>query len=96
MSKCRWCGKEIIVNKHKPGRASTFCSDNCRYTYWNYQHDDIQNKNKKAVYTIECKHCGKKFQIYGNKNRKYCSVDCYSEQRMDDTDRRYRERIKYE
>ena len=30
-----------------------------------------------AHYNLTCEYCGKEFESYGNKNRKYCSRACY-------------------
>lgn len=71
-NKCLYCGAEIHqMPKQKPKK---FCSDNCRFAWWNKNRD---LKNKKAVYTIKCRGCGKEFTSYGNKTRKYCSHLCY-------------------
>jgi len=32
--------------------------------------------------TMTCARCGKEFTSYGNKNRKYCSHDCYIKARF--------------
>ena len=37
----------------------------------------ILKVNKKAFYTLTCKHCGKEFTAYGNQKRVYCCHDCY-------------------
>ena len=37
----------------------------------------IKEVNKKAFYTLTCKHCGKEFTAYGNQKRVYCCHDCY-------------------
>lgn len=69
---CPNCGIAIIQKpKQKPRR---FCCDKCRLTWWNVNRD---LKNKKALYTLICVGCGKEFVSYGNKERKYCSRDCY-------------------
>lgn len=69
---CKQCGKPLkLIPKHKPKK---FCNDKCRLTWWS------ANKNmlhKKAVYRLTCAGCGKTFESYGNKNRKYCSHHCY-------------------
>lgn len=73
---CQQCGKYIQQNPHRKERK--FCSDKCRMAYWN-SHQDLVNK--KAYYHLTCQHCGKEFTSYGNKNRKYCSRECYAETR---------------
>lgn len=74
---CIQCGAEIIQKpKCKPKK---FCSDVCRRAWWN-EHRDLGNK--KAYYTVVCANCGKEFQAYGDKKRKYCSTPCYFEDRF--------------
>lgn len=69
---CENCGREIRqVAKQKKKR---FCSDKCRNNWWNAH---LTQVNRKAVYKIICPNCGKEFQIYGDKRRKYCSHKCY-------------------
>ena len=75
-SVCLQCGKPI---EQRPNRKEKkYCSDKCRMAYWNTHQDEV---NKQAYYTLVCKHCGKEFVSYGNKNRKYCSRTCYGEAR---------------
>jgi len=33
--------------------------------------------DKKAIYNIICANCGTEFEAYGNKDRKFCSHNCY-------------------
>lgn len=69
---CPCCGTEIVQRqKVKPRR---FCSDKCRYAWW-AMNDEV--KKKKALYRITCRGCGKEFISYGNRERKYCSHECY-------------------
>lgn len=74
---CRHCGERIVqIAKQKPKK---FCSDKCRVAWWKNNADLI---NKKAVYKLTCKNCNKVFESYGNKDRKYCSHNCYIEDRF--------------
>ena len=74
---CEYCGKDV---KQLPGRKlKRFCSDKCRMAWWN-QHQE--NVNRKANYDYVCAYCGKAFTAYGNANRKYCSHECYIEDRF--------------
>lgn len=74
---CRQCGKRLHQEpKRKPRR---FCSDKCRLAWWNDNRDKL---NRKAVYQLICAHCGKEFESYGNKNRKYCTHACYIKDRF--------------
>ena len=75
-SECLQCGKPI---EQKPNRKEKkYCSDKCRMAFWNSHQDEV---NKQAYYTLVCKHCGKEFVSYGNKNRKYCNRACYTNAR---------------
>ena len=70
--KCKFCGADLV---NVPGKkAKKFCNDKCRMAWWNSHQDSV---NRKAYYNLTCKHCGKEFESYGNKNRKYCSRECY-------------------
>lgn len=69
---CPECGRPIAQNPKR--KTKKFCSDKCRNAWWNSHQDRV---DKKAYYTLVCKCCGKEFQSYGNKNRKYCSRACY-------------------
>lgn len=74
---CDNCGKVV---KQLPGRKlKRFCSDKCRMTWWNHHQENV---NRKANYEFTCAYCGKAFTAYGNANRKYCSHECYIEDRF--------------
>lgn len=74
---CENCGRTVAQN---PGRKlKRFCSDRCRNQWWNAHQDQV---NKKAIYEYTCSFCGKPFMAYGNANRKYCSHECYIEDRF--------------
>ncbi|MCI6060834.1 MAG: RNA polymerase subunit sigma-70 [Dorea sp.] len=74
---CEQCGQPV---KQNPGRKQKrFCSDKCRNAWWN---DHMDLVKKKANYECICEKCGKPFVSYGNKNRKYCSHECYIEDRF--------------
>lgn len=74
---CKQCGKEL----HQiPGKkALKFCCKDCRVKWWNTHPDKV---NKKAIYSFTCAHCGKLFTAYGNSGRKYCSHECYVNDRF--------------
>lgn len=76
-NRCRNCG--VVVEQNPKRKKKKFCSDKCRLDWWNSHQEKI---NKKANYTLTCKHCGKSFISYGNKNRKYCSHSCYISDRF--------------
>ena len=69
---CENCGK--IIHQFAKRKPRRFCTDQCRREWWNSHLDQVK---RKAYYTLQCRHCGKEFQIYGDKNRKYCSHECY-------------------
>ena len=69
---CLCCGTPV---QQTPGRKEKkFCSDGCRNKRWNSHLDKVE---RKANYEFVCPHCKKPFIAYGNKNRKYCSHECY-------------------
>jgi hypothetical protein len=75
---CRSCGKPLEqIPKRKP---KSFCCKGCRETWWKTHRDEMQ---RKAFYRIACACCGKEFDSYGNKNRKYCCHPCYIKDRFD-------------
>lgn len=39
-------------------------------------------KNRPEYYHLICRHCKKEFISYGNKERKYCSHNCYIRERF--------------
>lgn len=66
---CLNCGKELKqISKQKPKK---FCSDQCRYKWWS-----LKNSEKKI-----CDYCKKPF-MSSTKNRKYCSHECYINNRF--------------
>src|SRR5690554_1536739 len=74
---CQKCGKRLHQDpKHKTRR---FCSDHCRLAWWNSNRDKL---NRKAVYRLTCVYCGKEFESYGSKRRKYCTHTCYIKDRF--------------
>ena len=71
-AQCMQCGAPL---KWKAGhREKKFCSAVCRAQWWNTHLDCV---NRKAFYRLICKSCGKSFESYGNRHRKYCSHACY-------------------
>jgi endogenous inhibitor of DNA gyrase (YacG/DUF329 family) len=78
-SVCEQCGEPI---DQTPGRKrKRFCSDACRNKWWNAH---LELVKRSAVYTFTCSACGKKFTVYGNSHRKFCSYACYIEYRFGD------------
>ena len=71
---CRNCGKQLTGNSKQE-----FCSRHCRYEW---QKNNAELIPGPANYEQKCKYCGKSFQSYGNKKRKYCSHECYINDRF--------------
>lgn len=74
---CKHCGKQLIQGTN--GQPKKFCSEQCRRLWWKANDNQIV---RKAYYTIRCLECGKKFESYGNKNRKFCGHACYINNRF--------------
>lgn len=66
---CKNCGKPL--SQTVGGRKKIFCSDQCRYAWWN-------RSRHRQPYILTCRQCGERFVSFGNKNRKYCGRDCYN------------------
>ncbi|WP_370767229.1 RNA polymerase subunit sigma-70 [Ruminococcus sp.] len=77
----RNCKKPLEQTPHK--RQKKFCSDFCRMAWWNAHPERVQ---RKAYYTLTCRHCGKQFESYGNSHRVFCSRDCYLKFRRKEAD----------
>ena len=69
---CEKCGIKIKSIKGK--KRKRFCSDRCRWDWWNKHQKEV---DKKAFYTHVCKWCNQEFTSYGNNRRVYCSHECY-------------------
>lgn len=74
---CENCGKEVVQNAGR--KLKRFCSNKCRNAWWNAHQEQV---NRKANYAYICPHCKKTFVVYGNANRKYCSHECYIDDRF--------------
>jgi endogenous inhibitor of DNA gyrase (YacG/DUF329 family) len=70
---CKECGNPLTHNKKKKPRK--FCSDACRMAWWR-SHCSLLKR--KAFYALACAFCGKQFESYGNKKRKFCGRACYA------------------
>lgn len=79
ISICMQC--ENKIRQKERGRTKKFCSDACRHTWWN-ENQDKRSKNDIAIYQYTCAYCGKQCSSYGNKQRKYCSHNCYIKSRF--------------
>ena len=65
---CKNCGAPLPPSA--AGRKRTFCSDKCRYAWWN-------RSRRKQPYRLTCYCCDRPFISYGNRKRKFCSRECY-------------------
>ncbi len=74
---CLYCGAEI--QQHPGRKMKKFCSDVCRYRWWNAHPEQI---NRGQARTMTCPACRKTFSAHGSRNRKYCSHDCYIRDRF--------------
>lgn len=73
---CRECGKEVpLLHGH---RRRKFCSDECRMEWWKAHRNLVKRKTLKA---FQCAHCGKTFYKYPAQKQRYCSRECYLEER---------------
>jgi endogenous inhibitor of DNA gyrase (YacG/DUF329 family) len=74
---CKNCGKPLMQETR--GQPKKFCSEECRRNWWKTNDSQLF---KKAFYTITCVGCGKEFESYGNKSRKFCGHACYIKYRF--------------
>lgn len=83
-TKCK--GEVLCKNCRKPlenfsrNGMKKFCCDSCRFEWWRKNAET----NRKCIRNLICKACGKEFKSYDNKNRKYCSHECYIKYRFKD------------
>jgi len=68
---CRQCGAALVKSG---ARQKKFCSDLCRSAWWSahaylYNH---KNENERV-----CMYCGRVFNSFQSKGRKYCGRPCY-------------------
>lgn len=72
IDKCKNCDSLLV---YIPGhRKKKFCNDKCRMAWWNSHLDKVK---RFANHTEVCSECKKKFTAYGQRERKYCSRECY-------------------
>ena len=76
---CKFCGGKITRIPHSGKKL--YCSDECRRAWWK-EHPGEANHSKDATYKCECSYCKRTFYSYGNRKRKYCSHDCYIQDRF--------------
>ena len=73
-TECKNCGAAL----EKRFSSKKFCSDLCRYKWWRKNAEG----NREYLKINVCKNCSKKFKSYDNKDRKYCSHECYINDRF--------------
>ena len=76
---CKYCGKRIERNPHSGKKL--FCTDECRRSWWK-EHPEESKHSGEATYECRCAYCKRVFYSYGKKDRKYCSHDCYIQDRF--------------
>lgn len=76
---CENCGKPIT--QPPKGRTRRFCSDTCRREWWS-KHPESKQPKSDAMYELTCAQCGRQYESYGNKTRKFCSHGCYIQSRF--------------
>lgn len=76
---CQCCGQ--VMQQPAMGRKRKFCSEKCRRHWWT-AHPENSRKKDTAFYDKTCAYCGQQFFAYGNKHRKYCSHECYVQDRF--------------
>ncbi|WP_051526055.1 hypothetical protein [Butyrivibrio proteoclasticus] len=76
---CKYCGKRLERKPHSGKKL--FCSDECRRLWWK-KHPEEANHGDAATYECRCAYCKRVFYSYGKKGRKYCSHDCYIQDRF--------------
>lgn len=74
---CLQCGK--LVEQNAKRKEKKFCCDVCRMAWWN---SHLELVKRKAVYEHECHYCHKHFVVYSKVQRKYCSHQCYINERF--------------
>lgn len=68
---CLSCGTPI---RRTPGyRGRKYCSDRCRIAWWNKR---PAAPGRRSTRSFACLACGKQFDAYGGRERKYCSRSC--------------------
>jgi len=71
---CKHCGK--LLKQVAGGRSRVFCSNKCRYKWWNIYRPFLGRKNT-AV--IVCLYCKVPFAAYSTGSRQYCSIACHAD-----------------
>jgi hypothetical protein len=67
---CRYCGAAVIQTPKK--RQKRFCSDKCRYRWWNRSRATQAGKGSAHI----CAFCGAQYSSYHGLS-KFCGHPCY-------------------
>lgn len=73
---CLNCGMPVTQTQGYRGRK--YCSDKCRISWWN-KHPAAPGRKKTRSFA--CLACGKQFDSYGKRERKFCSRSCCNSQK---------------
>jgi IS30 family transposase len=76
-TRCKQCGKHLMQTPGK--KTKRFCSDTCRLKWWNNNRNKVI---KKTAIKLTCVYCNNQFESYDNEKRKYCSHECYINDRF--------------
>lgn len=71
---CRECGKRIRRLPHR--KEKKFCSDKCRAKWWAAHAEAF---GRQCYVKTVCTNCGKEFETYPSKQRKFCSRTCFAD-----------------
>lgn len=69
---CKCCGKRVPQTTGR--KQKLFCSDACRYRWWN---KNRQQASRRSLEVKHCHHCGRLFASYPRLQQRYCCHACY-------------------
>ena len=70
--RCLNCGKRLQQEPKKKPRK--FCCVRCCETWWNNNRMSFESKSRCHIF---CAYCGTEFEKYKNSAKRYCSHQCY-------------------
>lgn len=74
---CKQCGAELASVPGK--RKRIYCNEKCRNAWWNDHPDKLKHRTFIVDYCLACR---KEIIIAGKRKKKYCSFDCYINDRF--------------
>lgn len=77
---CLCCGTPLVQIAGRKTRL--FCSSRCKNKWWSHRRGVRKGKTSTQV-TQTCIRCGRQFYSYPSAHRKYCSVTCSTEARLE-------------